>query len=146
MKVILLQDVAKIGRRYEIVETPDGYAMNMLIPKGMAKPATPENVKQLSTQTEKIAAEQANATEAFGRAIEALEGKTVAVPAELNEQGHMFAALKAEEIVSALEAEGVHVESTQILFGDAIKEQGEHTIHLVQGDKKVPLTISVEAK
>ena len=39
MKVILLQDVAKIGRRSEVVEVPDGYAQNKLIPKGMAQPA-----------------------------------------------------------------------------------------------------------
>ena len=49
MKVILLKDVAKIGRRHEVAEVPDGYALNMLIPKGLAKAGTPENIKKLTS-------------------------------------------------------------------------------------------------
>ena len=49
MKVILLKDVAKIGRRFEIKEVPDGYALNKLIPKNMAQFATPENIKRIET-------------------------------------------------------------------------------------------------
>ena len=59
MKVILLQDVAKIGRRFDIVEVPSGYGMNKLIPQGMAKPATPENVKAINAQSAKTEADRA---------------------------------------------------------------------------------------
>ena len=56
MKVILLQDVAKIGKRFETVDVPDGYALNMLIPKRMAEPATPENLKRVDARRTKAAA------------------------------------------------------------------------------------------
>ena len=50
MKVILLQDVAKIGKRSDLVEVPDGYAMNQLIPKRMAETATAQNKKRIAKQ------------------------------------------------------------------------------------------------
>ncbi len=48
MKVILLRDVAKIGKRYEVANVPDGFALNKLIPQGDAQAATPDNVKRVA--------------------------------------------------------------------------------------------------
>ena len=59
MKVILLRDVAKIGRRFEIVEVPDGYALNKLIPKKDAEAATPANVKRIQQNKDRTNANKA---------------------------------------------------------------------------------------
>ncbi len=52
MRVILLQDVENIGKKYEIKEVKNGYARNFLIPKSLAKPATKEVLKWLEVQKE----------------------------------------------------------------------------------------------
>ncbi len=60
MQVILLQDVAKIGRRFDVVNVADGYGLNKLIPQGMAKPATPENIKKIKAQSASNEASQSS--------------------------------------------------------------------------------------
>ena len=52
MRVILLQDIEKLGKKYDVKEVADGYARNFLIPKSLAKPATEEALKWLETQKE----------------------------------------------------------------------------------------------
>lgn len=146
MKVILMQDVARLGRRFEIKEVPDGHALNMLIPKGMVMPATPENVKGIESQAAKVASEQAASGEAFSAALESLKDKTVSVTVEANEQGHMFEALKAESVVEALAADGVTIEASQVAIEGAIKEVGEHTITLVSGSITGKVVIALVAK
>jgi ribosomal protein L9 len=53
MKVILLRDVAKIGKRFAIVDVPDGYALNKLIPSKDAEPATTNNIKRINQLKER---------------------------------------------------------------------------------------------
>ena len=92
MKVILLQDVAKLGRKFTTIEVPDGHALNKLIPQGLAQQATPENVKRLSTQMEKVSSGEDALNSLFDDAVTKLSDSTIMVPVELNEQGHMFQA------------------------------------------------------
>ena len=145
MKVILLQDVAKIGRRFEVTTVPDGYALNMLLPKGMAETATPENLKKLKARTQKAVAAGAASDSAFSEALETLQGKTLTITAELNEQGHMFEALKASAIVEAAAGAGATLTEEQITL-DAIKEAGVHEVAVAHGDHSGAIKIEVVAK
>lgn len=146
MKVILLQDVAKIGRRFSIAEVPDGYAMNQLIPKRMAEPATPANLKRIERrQAESTATEEAGQA-AFETAKEALTGKVIAVVEEANEKGHLFKAVSEAEIVEAAQTAGVAVTTAMIRVPQPIKELGEHEIELVSGGNKTTFTIEVTKK
>ena len=86
MKVILLQDVAKIGRRFDVITVPDGYGMNQLIPKGMAKPATPENLKAIQAQTATNDAAKAQADEVFAQMTAKVDTVALEVPVEANEE------------------------------------------------------------
>lgn len=145
MKVILLQDVAKIGRRFEIVDVPHGFALNKLVPQGLAKEATPENVKQVRARAEHIAAEHAAADEAFATALTALAGKEIRIAAPANEQGHLFETIKSDRIAEALRAEGAAVSPAHIHVGTPIKHIGTHMIELVSGDQRGELTLEVTA-
>lgn len=146
MKVILLRDVAKIGRRYEIVEVPHGFALNKLVPQGLAKEATPENVKQIQARSAHVAAEHAAADEAFAAACATLEGKQVTIAAPANEQGHLFEAVKPERIAEAISAEGATIAPAQIHIGTPIKSVGPHTVDLVSGDQRSELPVEVVAQ
>ncbi len=147
MKVILLQDVAKLGRRYAIVEVPDGYGVNKLIPKGLAKAATPENVKAVMARSGAIAHSKEAAEAAFKELLAALKGVTVTLSAEANAEGRFFQALKPEAIATAVSAAaGIKVTAQQISVAEPIKAIGEHVVTLRLGTLHEPLPIIVTAR
>jgi large subunit ribosomal protein L9 len=146
MKVILLQDVAKIGKRSDVVEVPDGYALNQLIPKRMAEAATKQNKKRI----EKLQAEAESNKETdrarFAAAEKAMTDAKIQVAAEVNEKGHAFKAVSEQDIAEAAQAADIDVEAAMLVVGDPIKELGDHTIQLIRGDNKASVTIEVIKK
>jgi large subunit ribosomal protein L9 len=145
MEVILNQDVAKLGRRYDIVTVPNGRALNMLIPQGLAMAATPENRKRIKAQSDKIATERAAASAAFAEAVEKLDGEAVVVSVNANNKGHLFESLKEETIAEALSEKGVTIEPTHVIIAEPIKELGTHEVSLSNGDERISLTLEVVA-
>lgn len=146
MKVILLQDVAKIGKRSALVEVPDGYALNQLIPKGMAEPATAANQKRIERMQAAAAATDSAEQDKFAAAAQALSEKGLEIAMEVNEQGHAFQAVHQADIVIAAEAAGVTIDEAMVVIDQPIKELGEHTVSLVRGDSKADITINVIKK
>ena len=146
MKVILLQDVAKIGKRSQLVEVPDGYALNQLIPKHMAEPATAANMKRIEKMQASTAASQEADKSRFEAAAKALSEKTIEIATEVNEQGHSFKAVSEADIADAAQAAGVDIEAAMISTAAPIKEIGEHEVSLVRGDEKATFTITVIKK
>ncbi len=147
MKVIWLQDVAKLGRRYAIVDVPDGYGVNKLIPKGLAKPATPENVKAVMARSGALLHNKEAAEAAFKELLKALEGKVVALTAEANAEGRFFQAVKPEAIAKAVsDVSGMKVVSDQIAIALPIKAVGEHVVTLSLGASQVALPIVITAR
>ncbi len=146
MKIILLQDVAKIGRRSEIVEVPDGYAMNQLIPKKMAEPATPANVKRIEKMSKDKQASTEADSEAFEAAVSTVNATPITITLETNEQGHLFKAVSAEDVVIAARGVGAVIAEEMVSFAAPIKEIGEHEVILKQGKETDTVTITVSGK
>lgn len=144
MKVILLKDVAKIGRRYEEVTVPSGYALNMLIPQGAAQTATKENIKRVGALKSRQAADTSASDEALTIALEALAATPLVIKAEANEQDHLFEAIKAEMIAESAKAAGYYIAAGALSITEPIKALGEFKIPVSQGDITGELTISVE--
>src|SRR6056297_747417 len=143
MKIILLQDVAKIGRRYEVVEVPDGYALNQLIPKKMAEPATPSNLKKVEKMNlNKAATAEAN-TASFKTAVETIAATPITITLEANDKGHLFRAVSAEDIETAAQAVGAMVTAEMVEFAEPVKEIGEHQVTLKHNDDSATITINV---
>ncbi|MEM9336790.1 MAG: 50S ribosomal protein L9 [Patescibacteria group bacterium] len=143
MKVILLQDVAKVGRRFDVATVPDGHALNKLIPQGIAKPATPENLKQVEARKEKMSSEAAEQDALFAAALEAVDGKEVSLALEANENGHLYEAVKEEAIMAALKEQGATVTAAQIHIKSPIKEVGTHEIELHSGESRGSVSLVV---
>lgn len=143
MKVILLQDVAKIGKRSEIVEVPDGYALNQLIPKRMAEPATIANKKRIERLQQDTEAKREQDKARFDAAIKALGETKIQIKTEVNEQGHLFKAVSENDIAEASQAAGIDIDAAMVVVGKPIKEAGEHEVHLVRGDHKATFVIEV---
>jgi len=146
MKVILLRDVAKLGRRNEIVVVADGYGMNKLVPAGLAKPATPENIKAHKSQVTSAESAKVESAEAFKDLVTALTDVTVTITMEANEEGRLFQAVKAGTIAVAISKKvDREVKSEQVVLGDPIKSTGEHVITIASGVETIKQSIIIEA-
>lgn len=144
MKIILLRDVAKLGKKNEIVNVHDGLAMNKLLPKGDAKPATPENLKAiLHIQAGKSAVAGAEETRFFATKSE-LKDKTIDVNGLKNDNGHLFAALKTEQIVLSAKEAGVEINQQWIKIVNPIKTTGTHLVGLEYGKHKAEFSVDVK--
>lgn len=147
MKVILIKDVAKIGRRGQVVVVPDGFALNKLIPKGFAQSATPENMKKIAHISATLAQSKEVEASAFSALLKSLEEKEVTIEVEANVEGTMFQALKANTVAEAINknANGT-IEASYVVFSHPIKTVGQHQVVLQSENKKVEVTITLIAK
>ena len=102
MKVILLEDVKGTGKKGEIHEVKDGYAINCLIKKGLAQEANAKNLNLLQGQKDsaqhKIDVDIANAKDTAGK----LEGKSVIVKAKAGQNGRLFGTVTSKEVSAAI--------------------------------------------
>ncbi|NCN11716.1 50S ribosomal protein L9 [Candidatus Kaiserbacteria bacterium] len=146
MKVILLQDVAKIGRRFSVTEVPDGYALNQLIPKKLAEPATPINLKRIERRQASIVASKEASESLFEAAVKALDEKGIIISVEANEQGHLFKAIREADIVAAASTAGVIIDQNILQILTPIKAVGEHEVQLTGGKKNHLFTVTVVKK
>lgn len=143
MKVILLRDVARIGRRYEIKEVPSGHALNFLIPRKLAEPATPENLKKIESLKTKQADRAESESKHLGEALKRLEHEPVVVKADSNEQGHLFKGIHANDIAKAMHGMGITIDPELIHIPEPIKAVGTYTLTLGTNEQKGTLTLQV---
>ena len=128
MKVILLDDVAKVGRRGEVRDVSDGYARNFLIPKKLALTATAGNLKNLDhikTQQDAKAGRIKTGAEALRDRIEA---HVYEERRQASEEGKLFGSVTAQDIVDFLERSQIRVERRRVHLDEPIKTLGESTV------------------
>lgn len=146
MEVILLQDIAKLGYKDDIVKVKNGYANNYLIPQAYAVMATPsmrkvhaENLKQRAFKEEKVKLE----AEALAAK---LNGLIVKIAAKAGTSGKIFGSVNAIQIADALkEQHQIEIDRKRIsINGEAIKELGTHTAKInLHRDVKAEITLEV---
>lgn len=141
MKIILLKDVAKIGKRYETKEVSDGFAANSLIPQRLAIAATPDAVKRIGLELSREAGEKKVQEELIEKSLKTLNGTTVVYTGKTNDKGHLFAGLHPKEI-----ADLVGVKSEHIILEKPLKEVGDHNIKVKIADKTATFTLSIKSK
>lgn len=146
MKVILLRDVAKIGRRFEVKEVPTGHALNFLIPRKLAESATPENLKRVQNVVSKQAHTETVHTEHFEDALKQLHETPLTVKAQANAQGHLFKGVHAEDIVKAATDRGVAIQVGEVSLPHALKEVGIHEVTLSLRGKTGTIQVHIVAE
>ena len=148
MIVILQQDVKGTGKKGEVVKVSDGYARNVLIPKGIAKEATEGNVRNLNRQKE-IAAENNAAQKAAAEATAArLNESSVTIKAKGGDGGRLFGSVTNKDVADAMKEQlDIKMDKKKIELKSAIKNEGEFTAKIrlfagVSADLKVIVTIA----
>lgn len=145
MKVILLKDVSKVGKKYDVKDVSDGYALNFLIPQGKAKTATADGLAKIEALKAHSDAERQVQEDLLSKNIHEIDGKSIEIKEKANANGNLFGSLHKERIAEILSA-SIHssIEPSFITLEKPIKEVGEHDIEVIAGGKKatVKLTIS----
>ena len=130
MKVILLEDVRGSGKNGDVVNVSDGYARNMLIPRGLAVEATPQNIKQLEKKKEAIAKKFAEDKAAALELKKKLEEITVEVKTKAGKDGKVFGSVTSKDIAEALQAMGFDVDKKKIQLDSPIKATGAANVNV----------------
>ena len=147
MKVILLQDVARVGRKHEVKSVQDGHAHNYLIPRRLALPATPQNIAWQSGRVAQAEAQVARDAESFEQFLAQAGSAPSVIPAAANERGVLFQGLHAADIARALSTSaGVTLGADPIVLEQPLKTIGEHRITLRKGDRSGQVSVLIIAK
>ena len=139
MRVILLEDVKNVGKKFEVKEVADGYARNFLLPKGLAREATEQALEWLKIQGELL---ETRAGEELKQAQDIASqpvGLVLTIPAKVGESGELFEAIHAQKIAELLKETGFEVKKNQIQLAEPLKELGEFPV-------KIQLNHNLEAE
>lgn len=128
MKVILLQDVENVGKKYQIKEVRDGHARNFLIAKNLAKAATKQSLKWLEGQKETMEKEVEEDLKKAQQLASDLDGVEVAVVVKVGEKDELFESINSQKISEQLKIMGFDVKKSQINLTTPIKELGEFPV------------------
>jgi large subunit ribosomal protein L9 len=146
MKVVLLKDVPKLGRKHEVKEVADGFAYNSLIPRGLVAPATKEAVSRAVAHDE-ATKEAIAAREATVRTIsKETAADPVIIVGEANAAGHLYKGVRAEDVHGALSAHGWELSIKDVLLRTPLKEVGPHIIPILSGSVRGEAHIIIKTK
>jgi large subunit ribosomal protein L9 len=145
MKVILLKDVSGVGRKHEVKQVADGFARNVLIPRGQAEIATDAALRHLEKLKGEANVREIAAESAIHASIDALAEQPLELMCKANAEGHLFAGIKKEEILKLLENKGFAFHSEHLQMEKPVKTVGVHEITVIVGKRSGLLRLSIRA-
>ncbi|OGJ03772.1 50S ribosomal protein L9 [Candidatus Nomurabacteria bacterium RIFCSPLOWO2_12_FULL_46_14] len=145
MRVIFLQDVPRVGKRHDIKEVNDGYALNFLLPRRLAVLATSKAMIELEIRQKEVIIEREVQESLLLKNLEEIKGKTITIKAKADEKGHLFAQIHKKQIIDSMRSE-YHAEISEefIVLEKPIKEVGEFEIPISIKGKKSSFKLIVE--
>ena len=130
MKVILLKDVKKIGKKGDVIEASDGYARNFLFPKKLAEEATSANLHILNNKKENERKQKLAEIEAAQKLAGELKGKEVKITAKTGDNGKLFGAITSKDVAELIKTQyKVEIDKKKIVM-DSIKVAGAYDIEV----------------
>lgn len=128
MRVVLQEDVKKLGKKGDIVDVSDGYARNFLIPRGLAVEGSKGNIKV--AKEEGLLRQKRDVREEEQARVLADRLKTVAVkiPVKAGEKGRLFGSITSKDIAEALREQGIDIDRRKIELTGAIKSLGKYDV------------------
>ena len=131
MKVIILKNDKSVGKAGEIKEVSDGHARNYLIPRGLAKTATPQDLARLEEDQKRLAKRAEKDLMSIQEIAGHLDGYELEIFENASEADTLYSALSAAKVAKALKERGYNIDKKQIKFEKPIKELGEHEVIVV---------------
>ena len=142
IQLLLIHNVEHLGKQGELVEVRRGYAMNYLIPHGLATIATDHHRRMIDKHKEKLRQVELERLKGFREMADEIAKQSITIEANANDEGHLYGSVGASEIVEALKAQNITLVNDQVRLQGPLKELGLYTvkIHLhseVEADLKV---------
>ncbi len=149
MKVILLQDIEKLGKKFEAKEVADGFAKNHLLPKNMVQIATKNALIWAQTQREIAAKNAEKELQEVQAKAAALDGREFAAEVKVGEKDQLFESITAAKVAEILKEDGLDIDKKQIILKEPIKELGDHAIKIAfphNLEAEIKLTVNAKAE
>ncbi len=128
MKVILLQDVKRVGKKGEVIEASDGYARNFLFPRKLAQEASDANMHILNNKKENERKQKLAELEAAQKLAGELKGKEVKITAKTGDSGKLFGAITSKDVAELIKQQyKIEIDKKKIVM-DTIKLAGGYEI------------------
>jgi large subunit ribosomal protein L9 len=150
MKVILLQDIDGLGKKYEVKEVKNGFARNFLLPQKLVKSATKEALKWLDGQKEVIEKQAEDDLKKSQDLASKLDGLEIGIAVKVGDEGQLFESIGVAKIVEKIKEMGLDVKKSQVKLENPIKELGEFPIsisldHNLEAEIKLFITAGADS-
>ena len=146
MKVILLKDVADVGKDGQIINVADGFARNFLLPRKFGIMATKATMKFNEDRLQFIRIREEKLRQAALEHAKVLEKVKIVLKVKVGEEDRLYGAITVREIHEELKKQGHEIDKRKISIPDQIKKIGTHTIHIkLHSEVTANLKIDVEA-
>ena len=147
MKVILLKDVQKLGKKFDVKEVSDGHAQNFLIPRGLVSPATPSMMAKVHGLKEKDMAEKKIQADLLVKSFDTIKKTVITIAGKANEKGHLFAGINKEMLLTeVLKQAHLNLDPENVVLEKPLKEIGEHKVKVEAMGKSAEMTVVVEGE
>jgi large subunit ribosomal protein L9 len=147
MKVILLSDVAKVGKKYDVVDVAPGFARNFLLAQGLAEAVTKSTEKRVADLEKKREVEKERQEVLLEKAFAGIKSAVLTLKRTANEEGHLYAGVTAEDLAVELSKKiGATIGAQNIVLEKPIKEVGEFTIPVELRENKAEFKVVIEAE
>ena len=130
MKVLLCEDIDRLGWLGDVVEVKTGYARNYLLPQGLAKVANEASIRSIAEEKARRAEQRKLEGKRLEEAVKAIEGAEAVIAAKANELGHLFGSVSERQIAENLREQGFEVRDEIVQLPEHIKEIGTHSVTL----------------
>ncbi|MGB6534425.1 MAG: 50S ribosomal protein L9 [Xanthobacteraceae bacterium] len=128
MEVILLERIARLGQMGDVVRVKDGFARNLLLPRGKALRATAENRGRFEKMRSELESRSQTLKGEAGELAEQLNGKSFTILRQASEAGQLFGSVSPRDLVRLISEAGFSINRNQIALNTPIKTVGRHNV------------------
>ena len=147
MKILMLKDVAGIGKKGQIKDIKEGHALNYIIPNKLGVSADAVTIKNFNIAEQAKKDREAIHEELIKKTLLEIKDKTLVVKAKASEKGKLFKSVHGDDVAKAFEAEyHVKMDDSWLPKNFSIKEVGESNISIEKFGLKVEFIVKIEAE
>jgi large subunit ribosomal protein L9 len=130
IQLLLIQSVDHLGKQGDIVTVKRGYALNYLLPQGLATVASDHHKRMVEKHKSRLQEIEKARLATLRQLADAIAKQSVTIEANANEEGHLYGSVNAQEIAAALKAAGFHITADQVRLEGPLKELGLYTVKI----------------
>jgi large subunit ribosomal protein L9 len=130
VQLLLIHNVEHLGRQGDLIEVKPGYALNYLLPQGLATVATDHHKRMVEKHREKLRAIEIEKLSAYRKLADELGKQSITIEANANDEGHLYGSVGPHEIVDSLKSAGFNLAIDQIRLEGPLKELGLYTVKI----------------